>query len=65
MGTSTLSVDDSLRDSLAGEVCQLVEKNEVLGENGAAGTSRHGVLIVVDGRARARRDNFSLHCLLI
>ena len=54
---STLSVDDSLGDSLTGEVSELVEEVEVLGKDGATGASSHRVLVVVDGGAGARRDN--------
>mmetsp|Transcript_39289 Transcript_39289/g.51410 ORF Transcript_39289/g.51410 Transcript_39289/m.51410 type:complete len:217 (-) Transcript_39289:43-693(-) len=61
VGTSALRVDDSLGDSLAGEVSELVEEVEVLGEDGAAGTSRHRVLVVVDGGAGARSDDLLLH----
>ena len=49
VGTSTLSMNNSFRNSFAGEVGKLVKKVEILGENGATGTSCHGVLVVVDG----------------
>ena len=61
MGSGTFSVDDSLWDSLTGEVSEFVEEMEVLGEDGSAGAGRHRVLVVVDGRTRARRDNWFLH----
>ena len=57
MCTSTLSVNDSLGDSLTGKVSELIEEVEVLGEDGAAGASSHRVLVVVDGGAGACRDN--------
>ena len=57
MGTSTLGVDNSLGDSLTGEVSELVEKVEVLSQDGAAGASGHRVLVVVDRGAGARRNN--------
>ena len=63
MSASTLSVDDSLRDSLTSEVSELVEEVEVLGEDGAARASSHRVLVVVDGGAGAGRDNSLLHFL--
>ena len=65
VGTCTFSVDDSLRDSLTGEVSQFVEQVEVLGEDGSAGAGGHRVLVVVDGGARARRDNWFLHIRLL
>ena len=61
MGASAFSVDDSLWDSLTGEVSELVEEMEVLGEDRSAGAGGHRVLVVVDGGARARRDNWFLH----
>ena len=61
VSTGALSVDSSLGDSLASEMSELVEEVEVLGEDGAAGTSSHGVLVVVDGHARGRRNHFRLH----
>ena len=65
VGTGALSVNDSLRDSLTGEVSKLVEEVEVLGEDGSAGAGGHRVLVVVDGGARARRDNWFLHIRLL
>ena len=61
VSASALGVDDSLRDSLASEVSEFVQQVEVLSEDGAAGTGRHRVLVVVDGGARARRDRLSLY----
>ena len=57
VGASTLSVDNSLGDSLTGEVSKLVEEVEVLSEDGATGASGHRVLVVVDGGAGAGRDD--------
>ena len=65
MGASALSVDDSLWDSLTGEVSELVEEVEVLGEDGSAGAGGHRVLVVVDGCTGARRDNWFLHTRLL
>ena len=48
---STLGVNNSLGDSLTSEMGQLVEEVEVLGQDGAAWTSSHRVLVVVDGVA--------------
>ena len=61
MGGSTLSMHHSLGDSLTGEVSEFVEEVEILGEDGATGTSGHRVLVVVDGHARGRRDGAFLH----
>lgn len=50
MGTSTLGVDDSLRDSFTVEVGQFVDKVEVLEKNRAVFAGQEGVLVVVNGR---------------
>ena len=59
VSTGTLSVHNSLRDALTGEVGELIEEMEVLGEDGTAGASRHRVLVVIDGCTRASGDNLS------
>ena len=65
MGAGTLSVDDSLGDSLTSEVGKFVPKVEVLGENRATWAGRHRVLVIVDGAPAARRDDWLLlHGLL-
>ena len=58
MGTSALGMHNSLRDSLTSEVSEFVQEVEVLGKDGAARASRQRVLVVVDGGAAARSDNF-------
>mmetsp|Transcript_137763 Transcript_137763/g.194883 ORF Transcript_137763/g.194883 Transcript_137763/m.194883 type:complete len:292 (-) Transcript_137763:39-914(-) len=50
VSTSTLSVHNSLRDSLSVEVSKLVDEVEVLEEDGTILASSHGVLVVIDGR---------------
>ena len=59
VGTCTLSMHNSLGDSLTSKVSKLVKEVEVLSEDGATGTSGHRVLVVVDGSTGARGDNFS------
>ena len=49
MSTSTLGVDDSLRDSFTVEVGQLVDKVEVLEKDRAVFASEERILVVVDG----------------
>ena len=49
MGTSTLGVDDSLRDSFTVEVGQLVNKLEVLEKDWTVFAGEERVLVVVDG----------------
>ena len=49
MSTGTLSMHDSLRDALAGEMSEFIQEMEVLGEDGTAGASCHRVLVVIDG----------------
>ena len=61
MSASALGMDDSLWDSLTGEVSKFVEQVEVLGEDGSTWAGRHRVLVVVDGRAGACRDCWFLH----
>lgn len=61
VGTGALGVHNSLGDSLASEMSELVEEMEVLGEDGAAGTGSHRVLVVVDGVAGAGSDDSLLH----
>ena len=61
VGSGTLGVHNSLRDSLTSEVSEFVEQDKVLSEDGSAGTSSHRVLVVVDGHARARRDSLSVN----
>ena len=49
MGSSTLGVNNSLRNSLSVEVGKLVNKSEILQQNRTSGSSSHRVLVVVNG----------------
>lgn len=55
--TSTLGVDDTLGDSLAIEVSQLVNQVEILEQNRAELSCSHRVLVIVDGRAGRSRQS--------
>ena len=59
MSTGTLSMHNSLRDALTGEVSEFIEEMEVLSEDGTAGASSHRVLVVIDGCTRASGDFLS------
>jgi len=61
MGTSTLGVDNSLRNTLSVEVSELVNKVEVLEEERTSGSSGHGVLVVIDGSTVGGGKLFALH----
>ena len=41
VSTGSLSMDNSLGDSLTGEVSKFVEEMEILGKDGAAGSGSH------------------------
>jgi hypothetical protein len=51
VGTCSLGVDHSLRNSFSVELSELIDQSEVLKEKGASRTSCHRVLVVVNGRA--------------
>ena len=61
VGSGTLGVHNSLRDSLTSEVSKLVEEVEVLGEDGTTRTGGHGVLVVVNRGTSAGRNYGLLH----
>ena len=48
MGTSTLGMDNSLWDSLSGEMGKLVQEHKVLGEDWSTWAGSEGVLVVVN-----------------
>lgn len=52
VSTGTLSMDNSLWDSLTGKVSKFIEEVEVLSEDGTTGSGCHGVLVVVDRVSR-------------
>ena len=64
VSTSALGVDDSLWDSLSGEVSHLVEKSEVLSEDWATWTGSQGVLVVLNWSTRRGSDNLLFHVSL-
>ena len=53
VSAGSLSVDDSLGDSLSIELCEFVDQVEVLKEQRASGASSHRELVVVNWHARA------------
>ena len=61
VGTSTLSVDNSLWDSLSSEMSELVQEGEVLGEDWATWSSSKGVSVVVNWGTRGGGHNFLFH----
>lgn len=63
--SGSLSVDDSLGNTLSGEVGKLVKEMEVLDEDGAVGANSEGVIVVVDRMSLGVCDGGSLHCSII
>jgi hypothetical protein len=61
VGSGTLSVHNTLGDTLTGEVSQLVNQVEVGDDNWALGTSGHRVLVVVNWVASGGRNDSLLH----
>ena len=61
VGGGALGVHNTLGDALTGEVSQLVNQVKVSQDNGAAWTSGHGVLVVVDRGALRVGNDGSLH----
>ena len=61
VSASTLGVHDTLRNTLTSEVRKLVKQVEIAQDDGALGSGRHGVLVVLDGRTVRVCDGVLLH----
>jgi hypothetical protein len=61
VGSGSLGVDDTLGNTLAGEVGKLVEEVEVLDEDRALRSNGQRVLVIVDGVALRVRNSGFLH----
>jgi len=61
VSTSTLGMDNSLRDTLSIEMSKLVDKVEILEKKRSTRSSRHGVLVVVNRGTVGSGKYFALH----